>query len=70
MKENGFFWPHLWEQGGLDSRLANEMGILTLPTMLLVDKQGKVISRNSAPGGLDDELKTMLKPQVASRPKN
>ena len=33
------------------------MGILTLPTMLLIDKQGKVISRNVSAAGLDGELK-------------
>ena len=70
LKENGFFWPQLWEQGGLDGRLANEMGILTLPTMLLIDKHGKVLSRNVSASGLDGELKQILKPQVASRPKN
>jgi thiol-disulfide isomerase/thioredoxin len=70
LRENGFFWPQLWEQGGMDSRLANEMGILTLPTMLLIDKHGKVLSRNVSASGLDGELKQMLKPQVATRPKN
>ena len=70
LRENGFFWPQLWEQGGMDSRLANEMGILTLPTMLLVDKHGKVLSRNVSASGLDGELKQLLKPQVATRPKN
>lgn len=70
LRENGFFWPQLWEPGGLDGRLANEMGILTLPTMLLLDKQGKVLNRNVSASGLDGELKQMLKPQVATRPKN
>ncbi len=70
LRENGFLWPQLWEEGGLAGRLANEMGIQTLPTMLLVDKQGKVISRNVSASGLDGELKQILKPQVASRQKN
>ena len=39
-------WPQLYEPGGLDSPLANALGILTLPTMLLVDKEGKVVNRN------------------------
>jgi thiol-disulfide isomerase/thioredoxin len=70
LRENGFFWPQLWEQGGMDGRLANEMGILTMPTMLLIDKHGKVLSRNVSASGLDGELKQILKPQVATRPKN
>ncbi|REJ66687.1 MAG: thioredoxin [Planctomycetota bacterium] len=51
----------LYEPGGLDSRLANEMGVLTLPTMLLVDPKGKVINRNIHVGELEDELKKRLK---------
>ena len=47
----------LGSKGALDGRLANEMGILTLPTMLLIDKQGKVLSRNVSASGLDGELK-------------
>jgi thiol-disulfide isomerase/thioredoxin len=49
-------WPQLFEEGGLDSRLATELGILTLPTMILIDKQGRVVSRNISAGELDTEL--------------
>jgi hypothetical protein len=61
MKSNRLPWPQLYEQGGLDSRLANELGILTLPTMLLVDKQGKVINRNLHVTELERELKAALR---------
>jgi len=54
-------WPHLYEDGGLDSRLAKELGILTLPTMILVGKDGKVINRNIHAGELDAELKKLLR---------
>lgn len=54
-------WAQLYEPGGLDSRLANEMGILTLPTMLLVDKQGKVLNRNIHAAELDEELGKRLR---------
>ena len=56
VRANRISWTQLYEEGGLDSRLANELGILTLPTMLLIDKQGKVISRNIHVGELDAEL--------------
>jgi thiol-disulfide isomerase/thioredoxin len=49
-------WPQLFEEGGLDNRLATELGILTLPTMILIDKQGRVVSRNISTGELDAEL--------------
>jgi thiol-disulfide isomerase/thioredoxin len=54
-------WPQLYEPGGLESPLANELGILTLPTMLLIDKQGKVISRSISIGELDTELGKQLR---------
>jgi len=46
LKKNCLAWPQIYEPGGLDSRLANELGILTLPTMILLDKQGKVVNRS------------------------
>ena len=49
-------WPQLYEPGGLDSRLATEMGILTLPTMFLVDPEGRVTHRNIYAAQLDREL--------------
>ncbi|MCH8922087.1 MAG: redoxin family protein [Planctomycetes bacterium] len=61
LTQNRLPWPHIYEEGGLDSRLANELGILTLPTMLLVDDRGRVINRNVHVGGLDGELKKLLR---------
>ena len=54
-------WAQLYEEGGLDSRLANELGILTLPAMILFDKQGRVVSRNIHTGELDAELGKLLR---------
>jgi len=54
-------WPQLHEAGGLDSRLANELGILTLPTMLLIDKTGRVVRRNIHVGELEGEVERLLK---------
>lgn len=38
-------WPQLHEAGGLDGPLAESFGVLTLPTMFLIDKNGKVVDR-------------------------
>jgi len=46
LKEQQLGWPQIFEPGGIDSRLATEFGIISLPTMFLVDGQGKVVSRN------------------------
>ncbi|MEA1950032.1 MAG: thioredoxin-like domain-containing protein [Planctomycetota bacterium] len=67
LEENELPWPQIHESGGLDSRPANEFGILTVPTMVLVDKQGKVVRRNVPLAELDDELKKMLGPASARR---
>ena len=61
LKENRVPWPQLHEDGGLDSRLANEMGILTLPTMILIDKTGQVVRRNIHAGELEAELAKLVK---------
>lgn len=61
LKNNRYYsWPHLHEEGGLDSRLANELGVLTLPTMLLVDQRGKVINRGLHSGELLNELERIF----------
>jgi thiol-disulfide isomerase/thioredoxin len=54
-------WAQVYEPGGLDGRLATELGILTLPTMILIDRDGKVVNRNIHAGELDTELKKLLR---------
>jgi thioredoxin-related protein len=49
--------------------LANEYGILTFPTMILVDKQGKVINRSLRADELDGELSKMNLMNQAAKPK-
>lgn len=58
---NRLAWPQLYEEGGLDSRYALEMGVLTLPTMILVGPDGKVISRSLHISQLDTELGKLIK---------
>ena len=61
LAESRIRWPQIFEAGGLDSRPANELGILTLPTMILVDQQGKVVNRNIHVAELDRELKRLIR---------
>jgi thiol-disulfide isomerase/thioredoxin len=56
LKEHRIRWPHIHEPGGLDSPAAEEFGIVSLPTMFVVDAQGKVVSR----GATVSELKTLV----------
>ena len=53
-------WPQLHETGGLDGRLAEELGVLTLPTMLLLDAEGKVIDRNLVITDLEKKLEAIV----------
>jgi thiol-disulfide isomerase/thioredoxin len=61
MAKNKLPWVQLYEDGGLDSRLANELGIPILPTMILVDKDGKVVNRGIHVSELDGVLSNQLK---------
>ena len=61
LKRNRIPWPQLFEPGGFDSRYANELGILTLPTMILIDDKGKVLNRGIHITQVDSELRNLFK---------
>lgn len=60
LAENDLPWPQIFEEGGPDSRPANVLGIITVPTMILVDPQGKVINRNIQALEIEAELKKLI----------
>jgi thiol-disulfide isomerase/thioredoxin len=57
-------WPQIFEPGGLDSRPAVEFGIISLPTMILVDPDGKVSNRNLRTAS---ELEILLEKTLAGK---
>ena len=59
--DNPLPWPQIFEEGGLDSRPANALGILTIPTMILADQEGKVVNRNVSTTELESEIKKLLR---------
>jgi thiol-disulfide isomerase/thioredoxin len=61
LAENRYPWEHLYDSDGLEGRLANEMGVMTLPLMILVDDKGRVVNRNVQAPELEAELKRLLK---------
>ena len=62
LKETPLPWAQLFEPGGLEqSRLATSLGVQTLPTMMLIDADGKVVRHNIRAAELDEELSDMLK---------
>ncbi|TWU59000.1 Thiol-disulfide oxidoreductase ResA [Rubripirellula tenax] len=62
LNETPLPWVQLFEPGGLESsRLAKTLGVQTLPTMMLIDPDGKVVRHNVRAAELDEELTAMLK---------
>ena len=61
LAENPLPWPQIFEEGGQDSRPANALGIITVPTMILVDAQGKVVNRNLQTAEVEGELKKLIR---------
>ena len=60
LKANRLPWKQLHEPGGFDSRLASEMGVVTVPLMLMVGPDGLVISDNIQAAEIEAELKKHL----------
>jgi thiol-disulfide isomerase/thioredoxin len=60
LKSKPIAWPQLHEAGGLDGRLAEELGVLTLPTMILLDAEGKVVDRNVVITELEKKIDSLL----------
>ena len=66
LRENPAPWVHLFEDGGLESSdLAKQLGVQTLPMMMLIDSAGKVVSNNVYAANLDVEVAKIAK--AASR---
>ncbi len=55
-KQNRIAWPNIFQPGGLDAPLAQQYGLVSVPTIFLVGKDGRVISN----GLTINDLKTQL----------
>lgn len=68
LKQNAAPWVHLYDEGGLESsQLATQLGVQTLPMMLLIDASGRVVSNNIHAGSLDIELGKIAKSSRSGR---
>ncbi len=61
LKSNGYTWMQLHEKGGLDGKLAVQLGVLTLPVNLVVDGSGKVLKSGVHWTELDGILQKIAK---------
>lgn len=54
-------WPSIHEDGGLQSGIAAQYGVITLPTTFLVDKSGKVVTSAATVDDLKKQVPELLK---------
>lgn len=68
LQQNRYMWRQVHEPGGFDGPMANQMGVMTLPMMILVDQKGVVVGDNIFAANLDGELKRLLGASAAQKP--
>ena len=61
LSQHGMRWPQIHEPGGLESAPARNFGIISLPTMFLVDSDGKVVNRSVATSDVKSALAEAFK---------
>lgn len=59
-------WPQLHDAGGPEGKLATDLGVFTLPMMLLIDKDGRLVRGNIHVGELDSELAKLFRERATS----
>lgn len=63
LKQHRVTWPQIYEPGGLESDPAKAFGIISLPTMFLVGKDGTVINRSISAEQLKEDLPELINPK-------
>lgn len=68
LAQNRYLWAQVQEPAGFDGPLANELGVMTLPMMILLDQKGTVVADNIFVANLEGELKRLLGTAAAQNP--
>jgi hypothetical protein len=63
LTQHGVKWPQIHESGGPEKGLGAEFGIIIVPTMFIVDRDGKVLNRSATIA----DLKTLLAEKLAQK---
>lgn len=63
LQQHRIAWPQIREEGALESPLAQQFGIIALPTMFLVDRTGKVVTTTPSVEELKNQVPTLLQAQ-------
>jgi thiol-disulfide isomerase/thioredoxin len=67
VRQRGIEWPQMQEKGALDGELAVKYGIISLPTMMLIDEDGKILNRNLQANQMEIEVEKAVAKKIASR---
>lgn len=59
--QNKVAWPLIHDAGGLEGALAEQFGLITVPTMMLVDRNGNVLASGLTLNELKDSLPQVMK---------
>ena len=54
-------WPQFYSEGGYNRGFAADMGIVSLPSMILLGKNGRILSTTVTASTLERELESILK---------
>ncbi|HCS52644.1 MAG TPA: thioredoxin, partial [Planctomycetaceae bacterium] len=60
INQHGNRWAHIAEPAGLEGQLAVDYGIISVPTMFLVNQQGQVVSNATSVDDLKEQLPVLL----------
>jgi thiol-disulfide isomerase/thioredoxin len=61
LRQHKIEWPSIHETGGRQSGIAQQYGVITLPTTFLVDKSGKVVSASTTVADLKKLVPELVK---------
>lgn len=61
VRANNIPWHQIYEPGGMDSRPANQLGIFSVPTIMVIGKDGNVLSRNVPLAELEKVVENAVK---------
>ena len=67
IQKYGGRWNHIRDAGGTDGKLAKDFGIVSVPTMFLVDKRG-IVAGGITAENLDQAVESLLKGQPLGGP--
>ncbi len=61
IQQNRYSWSHLYSKGGMESQLANQLGVVSVPMMIVVDATGKVVKTGVHSAELSGILNGLIK---------